>query len=237
MERPLFNIYCDESCHLEHDDIPVMVLGALWFPDRKKKEIFQRLKEIKEVHNMPTHFEIKWNKVSPAKSRFYLDLINFFFDDDDLHFRAIIVPDKNELEHERYRQDHDDFYYKMYFDLLKVILDPECGYNIYLDIKDTWGWEKVAKLAEVLQNNHYDYSRELVRKVQQVQSTDVIPLQICDLLTGAIAYRNRGLHTNEAKIAIVKRIMQRSGYNLTQTTLLRESKFNLFHWQANYFDS
>lgn len=236
MGRPIFNIYCDESCHLENDHIPVMVLGALWFPINKKEEIFQRLKEIKQVHGLPAHFEIKWNKVSPAKTRFYLDLVNYFFDDDDLHYRALIIPDKSELDHDRYGQDHDDFYYKMYFDLLKVILDPESGYNIYLDIKDTLGWEKVAKLTEVLQNNHYDYSREIVQKVQQVHSDKVIPLQLADLLTGAIGYRNRGLTDNQGKVDLVKRIIKRSGYNLTQTTLLRETKFNLFRWKANYYD-
>ena len=26
----LYNIYCDESCHLEQDGQPVMVLGAVW---------------------------------------------------------------------------------------------------------------------------------------------------------------------------------------------------------------
>jgi hypothetical protein len=25
----IYNIYCDESCHLEKDKIPVMVLGAV----------------------------------------------------------------------------------------------------------------------------------------------------------------------------------------------------------------
>lgn len=28
--RETFNIYCDESCHLERDGQPNMVLGALW---------------------------------------------------------------------------------------------------------------------------------------------------------------------------------------------------------------
>jgi hypothetical protein len=29
---PLIKIYCDESCHLENDHIPVMVLGAVTCP-------------------------------------------------------------------------------------------------------------------------------------------------------------------------------------------------------------
>ena len=30
-----YNIYCDESCHLEHDHLGVMALGAVWCPAEK----------------------------------------------------------------------------------------------------------------------------------------------------------------------------------------------------------
>jgi hypothetical protein len=33
-----FNIYCDESCHLENDHQKVMVLGAVWCPFDKTRE-------------------------------------------------------------------------------------------------------------------------------------------------------------------------------------------------------
>ena len=35
----LYNVYCDETCHLEHDNSNVMVLGAVWCPQSKLKEI------------------------------------------------------------------------------------------------------------------------------------------------------------------------------------------------------
>jgi len=89
-----YNIYCDESCHLEHDGINIMALGAIWCDKEKKSEIFNRIREIKVECGLPRTFEIKWNKVSPSKK---------------------------------------DFYYKMYFDLLKVILVPQNSYNIYID--------------------------------------------------------------------------------------------------------
>lgn len=38
--------------------------------------------------------EMKWTKISPAKVDLYKDLVNYFFDDDDLHFRGVIIPDK-----------------------------------------------------------------------------------------------------------------------------------------------
>ena len=35
----LYNIYCDESCHLEHDRQKAMVLGGIWCPyDKRKKK-------------------------------------------------------------------------------------------------------------------------------------------------------------------------------------------------------
>lgn len=35
----IFNIYCDESCHLENDHQQVMVLGAIWCPEDHSRSI------------------------------------------------------------------------------------------------------------------------------------------------------------------------------------------------------
>lgn len=231
----IFNIYCDESCHLENDHQKVMVLGAVWCPLEKVKEISVRIREIKKNHKLSPDFEIKWTKVSPAKVQFYLNIVDYFFDDDDLHFRALIVPDKSKLRHEFFGQTHDEWYYKMYFDMLKVILKPEARYRIYLDIKDTRGAAKVKKLHDVLSNNMYDFSREIIERVQLVRSHEVEILQLTDLLIGAVSYINRGLSGNKGKVAIVNRIKQRSRYSLTKTTLLREDKVNILQWQPSEF--
>jgi len=86
----IYNVYCDESGHLEHDHLRVMVLGAVWCPLEKAAEIAGRLREIKIKHGLPASFEVKWAKVSPGKLSFYADVLNYFFDDDDLHFRALV---------------------------------------------------------------------------------------------------------------------------------------------------
>jgi len=226
----VYNIYCDESCHLENDHQQVMVLGAVWCPLDKKKEIFERIREIKAKHNLSKNFEIKWTKVSPAGLRFYLDILDYFFDDDDLHFRALVVPDKSTLVHRIYNQTHDEFYYKMYFDLLKVILKPDSKFRIYLDYKDTQSGEKINKLHDVLCNNMYDFSRSILERVQAVGSKEVQLIQLADLLSGIISYCNRNLSTNHGKVELVKRMISRSGYSLKKTTLLLEQKVNLFFW-------
>lgn len=228
-----FNVYCDESCHLENDRQKAMVLGAIWCPVDKAREIAVRLREIKKRHGMPAPFEVKWTKVSPAKKDLYLDLIDYFFDDDDLHFRALIVPDKSKLQHDIYSgQDHDSWYYKMYFDMLKVIFRPDARYRVYLDIKEKRGGQKAAKLHDILCNNMYDFSREIIERLQLVHSHDIEQLQLADLLIGAVGYLNRELQGNAGKIELVKRIQQRSGYSLARSTLLREEKFNLFSWHT-----
>ena len=227
----VFNIYCDESCHLQNDDQKAMVLGAVWCPLEKSREIAVRIREKKQQHGLPPCFEIKWTKVSPAKAAFYLDVVDYFFDDDDLHFRALVIPDKTQLRHADFGQDHDTWYYKMMFSLLEPLLSPDGGYRIYLDIKDTRSESKVRRLHEVLCSNLYDFDRNIIQRIQSVASHEVEQIQLADLLLGAVSYVNRGLATNAAKQALVERIQARSRYSLTRTTLLREPKVNLLIWK------
>jgi hypothetical protein len=229
----VFNVYCDESCHLENDRQKAMVLGAVWCPLEKTREIAVRIREIKAKHGLSPQFEMKWVKVSPAKVQFYLDIMDYFFDDDDLHFRALIAPDKSRLRHEDFQQTHDEWYYKMYFDMLKIILKPDAQYRIYIDIKGTRGGDKVARLHEVLCNNVFDFSREIIQNLQIVRSYEVEIMQMTDLLVGTVSYANRGLTSSSAKLALVERMRKRSGYALTRTTLFREDKVNLFVWKAS----
>jgi len=227
----VYNIYCDESCHLEHDHQKVMVLGAIWCPLEKTREIAVRLREKKVAHNLSPEFELKWTKVSPAKAAFYQDALDYFFDDDDLHFRALVIPDKSRLDHAAFGQDHDTWYYKMMFRLLEPLFSPGCRYRIYLDQKDTLSAQKVRKLHEVFCNNLFDFDRNIIERVQVVPSHEVEQLQLADLLLGAVGCANRAPSSSAAKQSLVARMRQRSGYALTRTTLLRESKVNVFIWE------
>jgi hypothetical protein len=246
--KPTINIYCDESCHLQNDKEPVMVIGAVYCPIEKKEEIFERLYSFKVKHSLipknkkndkdnRPYYELKWNKVSKSKIEYYKDVINYFFDDDDLQFRVLVVSNKTDIDYEKFNHTHDTFYYKMYFGMLKAILNPENSHHIYIDIKDTKSKEKVHKLEQVLRNDKYDYSKEIIKKVQQVRSHEVEILQLADLLVGATAYVNRGLANSKAKNELINLIKHRSKYSLTKSTLLKERKFNVFIWepQKPYF--
>ncbi len=208
-----------------------MVLGAVSCPLDKAREVSERVREIKAHNHVSPTMEVKWSKVSAGQSAFYHDLIDCFFDDDHLRFRVLIA-DKSKLRHADFRHDHDTWYYKMYFLMLKTIFVPDTSYRIYLDIKDTRSQAKVRKLHEILCHNIYDFDRKIIERVQQIRSHEVESLQLADLLIGAVCYANRALSTNAGKASLVARIRKRSGYELSRSTLPSERKFNLFHWRG-----
>ena len=136
------------------------------------------------------------------------------------------------LRHADFGQDHDTFYYKMQFRLIEVMLRPKTRHHIYLDIKDTRSAVKMAKLHDVLCSAKYDGTRDIIARVQTVRSHEVEPLQLADLLIGAVGYANRQLSGNAGKLAIIERLRQRTGFTLTHSTLIRENKFNVFVWRG-----
>lgn len=227
-----YNVFCDESCHLENDGISAMVLGAVWCPDAISRRIGRDIRAIKKQHGLKSDFEIKWTKVSASKINFYSDIVDYFFDHPALHFRGVVVPDKTKLQHQKFNQNHNDFYYKMFFYTLRNILEAENAYCVYLDIKDTLGPDKIHKLKEVLQNENYDFDRTMIKRIQHVRSHEMEQLQLTDLFIGALGYVHRALDTNKGKLDLINRIKSRSGKSLIQSTLPTERKFDVFVWRA-----
>ena len=230
-----YNVYCDESCHLEHDRFKAMSLGAVWCPKNKVREMNKRLIEIKGKHGVKNDAEVKWTKVSPCNLDMYIDIVDYFFDDDDLSFRGLVVPDKTILNHEKHLQTHDQWYYKMYFTMLKAIFKRDAHYFVYIDIKDTHSGENAETLHRVCANDAYDFTHDIIKTVQPIRSEEVQLMQLVDILTGAIAFRHNHdvitKETSRAKIAVINRIVERSGVSLTKTTLASEKKVNLLVWR------
>lgn len=83
-----FNIYCDESCHIENDHKKYMFLGSLSSAYNQVKFHTEQINVLKRKHNF--YAEIKWSKVSKSKVRFYLELVDYFFNT-DLRFRTVGV--------------------------------------------------------------------------------------------------------------------------------------------------
>lgn len=210
-----------------------MVLGGVWCPDSLRKGIARDIRNLKVKHGLNPRYEMKWNKISKGKLDFYIELVEYFFSNVNLHVRGMVIPDKSMLRHVDFGQTHDDFYYKCYFSLIKTLLQPGDHYNIYLDIKDTRGETKVRKLHDYLCNSKYDFNRDMIRKVQQVRSHELELVALADVLIGALSYVHRGINTSNSKITVIEKIKQLSGYSLLQSTLYREDKFNIFVWHQS----
>lgn len=214
-----FNFYCDESCHLENDHHPYMLIGYVSCAYNQVKLHSQNIRILKAKHHV--FYETKWSGLSKSAYPLYNDLIDYFFAT-DLQYRAIVIK-KCQLKHEEFNQSHDEFYYKMYYQLLNKKIEPDNNYNIYLDIKDTRSAKKVNGLKKFL-NSHFIS----VRNLQNIRSNESELMQLTDIITGALSYHLRELNSVIAKRKIIEKIQQHSKHPLTQSTAKDSPKFNLF---------
>jgi len=228
----LYNVYCDESCHLEFDQQPNMVLGAISAPRAVARHVSNLMRDIKRQHNLPPHFEVKWAKVSPGKLDFYLDILNLFFRIPDLRFRGVIAEKKN-LNHAAWNHSHEEWYYIMYYLLLDALIDNRSEFAIYLDIKDDKGQPNRDKLRSYLCRHNHDFLQERIIRIQGVQSHEVELVQMVDLFIGTLAFANRKTgEAHPAQDVMVQALKELSHYSLLRSTPRGETKFNLFHWEA-----
>lgn len=213
-----YNLYCDESCHLENDGKPFMFLGYTCVAYNQLRGITERINDLKDKHGF--RGEIKWSRVSMSQYRFYEDLIKYFFET-EMTFRCIgIVKDK--IDYEKYNKTYDEFYYTMYYTLLNYKIDTFCNYNVYLDIKDSLSANKVNYLKNIL-NTKFG----VFRNVQNIRSNESLIMQVTDLIMGAISYKhNNTEQKNVAKVKLIDKISSISNESLRDTNY--NQKLNLF---------
>ena len=51
-EARTFNVYCDESCHLEHDGVPVMAWGAVYCSTDAVRSVTDGVRALKTAHGL-----------------------------------------------------------------------------------------------------------------------------------------------------------------------------------------
>lgn len=221
MEMPTktINLYCDESTHLENDGMPYMLIGYVSSAINQIKIHAAYIVGLRQKHKFKG--EIKWSKLSESNYHFYADLIDYFFSS-ELNFRAVIV-NKTQINNKIDGFTYNDFYHRMYYQLLHHKIDMEYTYNIYLDIKDTCSYKKIKTLKTIL---NYDYGN--VRNLQFIRSYESYFLQLADVLMGALNYHLRKEQKVTAKLKIVEKIKSHTKRPLDMSTPKAANKFNLF---------
>lgn len=221
--KKTFNIYCDESTHLKNDGHPFMILGYVSIAYPQIKIVKEQIKTIKAKYNYQG--ELKWTNVHEATFPMYNELIEYFFMT-EMKFRAIIV-DKSQIDESRPEYTYNDFYFRMYYQLLHQQTNLENDYNVFLDIKDTCSHEKLHTLNKILKWN------SSIRNCQFIRSHESSFVQLADVLIGAINYSlriDKGCLSGKvrAKRKLIKKIQDRADISLNRTTPLIKKNFNLF---------
>lgn len=226
-----YNVYCDESCHLISNDGKYMLIGAVYCPKNKVKKVNEYIEHLKENYNISNKIELKWNKIDKKTEKLYLDIINYFFNNDDLKFRVIVI-DKTKLDHEKYNQTENEFYHKIYYEMLKYIIIPGNSYNIYPDIKDTNSYYYHQVMLDYLRIKMSDKNKKTIKKVQPIRSYEAPILQINDILIGALSYYCRNLSGNSVKLNIINEIKKIYQNDFDTSSYYSNTKFNIFIWRS-----
>lgn len=218
-----FNLYCDESTHLIHDGHPYMLLSYISIAYPQIRLAKEEIKAIKRKFNYTE--ELKWTNVHSATYKVYAELVDWFFMN-DLEFRAVVV-DKSQIDEKRADHSFNDFYFRMYFQLLHTKVDFQNRYNVFLDIKDTCSGEKLEKMKKIMSYN------SSIGTLQFIPSRESVFIQLADVLMGAINYNLRiqkgDVKGNViAKLKLIEKIKRHSNISLNTTTPLSRNKFNLF---------
>lgn len=238
MEKQIINVYCDESCHLEHDRQRAMVFGCIRYPQEKVRELSEQIRKLKQKHFIYKFAEIKWTKVSKSKEDFFFDLLNLFLDTEELKFRAVVFKNKDlhKLEHSRFpNQTYQKWYFKMFYLTLNKVIESKYKYCIYLDKQTADNRPEMIELEKHLSN------KGKILKIQNVLSHESEMIQLTDFITGIISYANRDAiklpTANQTKVKLVEIFRAKTNLSLISATPLSADKINLFTWEPDYYET
>ncbi|MFA7049847.1 MAG: DUF3800 domain-containing protein [Patescibacteria group bacterium] len=222
-----YNIYCDESS-VENFSNPYIIIGGLFIP-RKKRDHFKEI--IKRIRDKYSYYgEIKWNKSSERNKLFYQDIIDLFINNDCIAFHCIKV-DRCRINYGLYHNDdHEEGFYKFYYQLFKNKLENNNKYHVFLDYKPTKLKKRVYTLKHYLKFRASKYSNSQISCVQVQQSHQSIFIQIADLFTGMVNYDNNQKENKcGPKSELIKYLTKKiHKENLKFCSKKSEKKFNIF---------
>lgn len=226
-----FSVFCDESWRTTRGGGARVTGGAMICPLSEVRPCAEAMRSLKVKYGAKPDFEVKWSKVSPAKADFYKEMIDLFFHRDALRFvGAVAEPGTAPEEEERIprhgmREELDRR-------LLGAALQGPHRYRIYTGVTDTHGGARLRRLRETVDALPPGAGRPRVERIQQIRARESELLQLADLLTGALAWANRGLGGNAGKAAIVARLQERFGQEAPGDSFApQDPKFHVSTWR------
>lgn len=200
------------------------MIGSLWLSADSRAAAKERILELRSKHKI--YGEIKWRKVSPSSQAFYLDLVDLFMSFGlEMRFRSIAV-DRTEVDLVQLHGDAELGFYKFYYQNIHHWIFDNNDYRIFCDLKQNRDRSRISKLKTILGHAN---RMSTIENIQSVPSREVVLLQLCDVLLGAVSSRmNDRRSLGSAKAKIVEHLERRLDRERLGPTTASERKFNVF---------
>jgi hypothetical protein len=223
-----YTVYCDESRHDGAHAHQYMAIGGLWIEAGEAEKLAGCFEQLRLRD--PFTREVKWSRTKPMTLSLHTKVIDLFFDFQPASFRAIVV-DQSRVDLARYHQgDNELGFYKFYYEMLEKWILPGNRYEILLDHKENRDPERYPTMRKILHNRAAKVGAR-IEGLDTVRSDEEPGVQICDLLTGAIAAACcEDLRPDSPKAQLAAHIARRAGFLSLKNSSLspKFSKFNVF---------
>lgn len=84
----MIEVYCDESrpetIFSQNSVDRYMIIGGIWVNRSERKKVKNKINYLKKKYEI--HGEVKWTKVSPMSLEFYKEVLNYFFENENLRY-------------------------------------------------------------------------------------------------------------------------------------------------------
>ncbi|HKQ34471.1 MAG TPA: DUF3800 domain-containing protein [Nitrospiraceae bacterium] len=221
-------VYCDESRHEASTEHPYMAIGSLWLPRDQKDDLTKQFKLL--CRNEGLRGEVKWNRVSKKYLTAYKHLVDFFFNQESIRYRVIVV-EHSKIDVEKYHGgDRELGFYKFYYLLLKQWFENNDEYLVLLDFKKNKGSHRYSSLRRHLERSVQ--GKAWISDLTVIDSSETPLAQLCDLLTGAVAAAwCHDLVSGRPKSELAQHIGERRGGGSLHLANFnaQPSKFNIFN--------
>jgi hypothetical protein len=224
-----------------------LVIGSIWIHDEALLELESKFTPILDTH-FQNRRELKWTKISRTKLAGYLGFLDAFTTTLGARFRCIVL-DTHKIDHTKFNQgDANTGYYKFVYQLIcqnihkdRKLFGVQDKYLVFHDIVSSTIRQQTSltELKRILNNSSKlvtDFnSLNPVRDIQPLDSKSSLPLQLTDILTGAVrhAFEMQGDYSDSspAKRVVIEHAQDQLGIkNIGSATSYGREKFNIWEF-------
>ncbi len=221
-----FEIYCDESgleALIKKEAHLYTAIGGIWMPADYRPIFKERFSAIKHKHKV--YGELKWNKVSPKFFSLYKEILDYFFQTEQLRFRVILIESQKVDNYKFNNKDAELGFYKFYYQLIHHWIFDNNKYDIFLDLKENRNKGRLNQLKKYLDLANLTST---ITQVQGLPSDESLGIQLADILTGLANAKFNCEITGAAKIGLIEYVENTYLGNDISPTPKWEEKFNVF---------